>query len=167
MPFELPADFLRVPGRGGSDNRIVSDEELAMMMQNELYLRAISEVQRDRQENPNSGRRQHPLAGNGDIPDMGILKGLSSVGSAMKTGFGNLTSKFSAMTESGSGNPKDRYDEDGDNAEMNPLVHGLGQEDDDDEEAVEFLTSPHARRATGVSVPSSGAQPSVGNKKDR
>ena len=88
-------------------------------------------MQRDRQANPNSRRRQHPMASNGEIPDMGILKGLNSVGTAMKTGFGTLTSKLSAMTDGGDGsnrNSSSRYDEESDSAEMNPLVQGLGQD---------------------------------------
>lgn len=135
-----------------------------MMMQNELYLRAISEVQRDRQNNPNSGRRAHPLTTSGEIPDMGILKSLNNVGSAVKSGFDSLSNKISAMTDSS--NSRDRYSaEGGDRAEMNPLVQGIGQDDDDDEEAVEFLTSPHARRGAGSSSSSSEALP--GSKKDR
>lgn len=97
-----------------------------MMMQNELYLRAVSEVRRDRQQNPNR-RREHPLASNQEIPDMGILKGLNTVGSAMKSGFGTLTSKLAALTDSNKA--KDTYgDMNEDEAEMNPLVQGLGQE---------------------------------------
>jgi hypothetical protein len=184
--FELPSDFLRVPQqRGGAvDNHIISDEELAMMMQvggagpgpssilptvaylsctacshlssrrhcgfiflyhliysdilicisplicfqNELYLRAINEVQRDREENPESRRREHPLASASEIPDMGILKGLNTAGTAMKSGFANLTSKLAAMKDSSS-RPANAYGEDEDNSEMNPLVQGLGQEE--------------------------------------
>ena len=86
-------------------------------------------MQRDRQENPENRRREHPLASSGDIPDMGILKGLNTVGTAMKSGFGSLSSKFAAMTDSSSKKSDNTYGDDEDNSEMNPLVKGLGQEE--------------------------------------
>ncbi len=141
-------------------------------------MKALTEVQRDRisqrNQNINRGNRSTSgsgTSGDGSIPDMGILKGLQGVGVAVKNQFDSLTSKISALTsDTGDSNrSRNEYGEE-DNAEMNPLVTRSGYadgNDDDEEEAVEFLTSPHARHRG----PGSNSNDSSGvinfNKKDK
>ena len=65
----------------------------------------MNEVERERYreggaQGGRSRSRDHPLSSGGEIPDLGILKGLQGAGTAIKSGFENLTSKLSAMTES-------------------------------------------------------------------
>lgn len=159
---ELPDDFLRLPN-SNSSKRIVTDEEIALMMQNEIYLRAMTEVQRDRVARTASGApdaassRRRTASKDAALPDMGILKGLQGVGDTVKKRFDSLTQRITAVTSGSTSDSKRQQAPyqagSSDNAELNPLVHGA--DDEDEEESVEFLSSPHAQKRMHQSSSSS------------
>jgi len=138
----LPDDFLRPPG---FQTRIYADEELALMLQNELFLREARQVlgpeydfsaqqqgryPRNNQPNdPNRSRtNSRPVSGDGADPtanpDLGIMKTLSSMGTAAKSRLAALATRFRT------GNQPTRNGETGHAREFRPLVDGNDEEED-------------------------------------
>jgi hypothetical protein len=138
----LPDDFLRPPG---FQSRIYADEELALMLQNEMFMREARQVlgpdydfsahqqgRQPRSNQPNDPNRSRTVSravsGDGNDPtanpDLGIMKALSSMGSAAKTRLGALATRFRT------GNQPTRNGETGNSREFRPLVDGNDEEDD-------------------------------------
>eukprot|EP01033_Poteriospumella_lacustris_P008159 gene8160-5875_t len=143
----LPDDFLRPPGY---QYRIFADEELALMLQNELFQREVramfgEDFVRQAASGNAAGRQHAPRQGaaaagrNANTPaegasntdgDLGILKSISSMGGAARRNLSLLASRFS------SGQQQTRNGETGTSREFKPLVDGNG----DDEDEVEFVS---------------------------
>lgn len=156
---KLPDDFLRVPGW---EAKVVGDRDaqLALMLQNELYSQDLQSIG---QRNGGNGRgrgRGHPATStNGNrprggsganqdidvIPDLGIMKTLTSVGGMAS----RLVNRLAAPTVTGSGSSGGRDIGSDDyavesNAETNPLV--LNRDGDDDDEVISFEETNHRSR---------------------
>lgn len=117
---DLPSDFLRAPG---FEPRIIADEELALMLQNELFRREARALLGDdfmqqaggagaprggnaptgarygtnRGGAPPTGpvRRDSAAASSSNNADLGIVKAISSMGSATKRNLSQLAVRFS------------------------------------------------------------------------
>lgn len=100
---DLPEDFLRPPGWRES-NVTLADEQLAMMLQNEMFQREAQAVlganYPTRGHGGSTGSTGASAAQNGPhaegIPDMGILKGLSSMGEQARRSLNNMALRFQA-----------------------------------------------------------------------
>mmetsp|Transcript_22749 Transcript_22749/g.39261 ORF Transcript_22749/g.39261 Transcript_22749/m.39261 type:complete len:328 (-) Transcript_22749:169-1152(-) len=109
---DLPADFLRPPSWQPNTHTILADEELALMLQDEMFQeqvrQALGENYLNETMGPNGTRRTVPASGNArnqpaagntqPQPDMGILKALNSMGSAAKRNLSNLAQGFSSSS---------------------------------------------------------------------
>jgi len=90
----LPDDFLRLSSFR-SNNAASTDEQLALMLQNELYQKdMLAQQQAARVRSANSRSQPTPEG----IPDMGILKGLSSAAESSKNFFNSLMSQPNSNT---------------------------------------------------------------------
>lgn len=147
-PVQLPDDFLRLPQRG-RDDAFLADEQLALMLQNELFQEQVDQLlgnefreglrrnpgqfQNQRRRQPQSSGGQGGTQGSNDtsgdimgIPDMGILTGLKNMGEGMKKQLNQLALNFNSKGN-GSSRPQ-RLDE-----EARPLT-GMDYEEEDEEE---------------------------------
>jgi len=112
----LPDDFLRPPGYSP---RIIADEELALMLQNELFRREAQMLLGEdfgssgrsggagsnrfyqpgklprRDSRPESNTAPSSSAAGGTASDLGILKSLNSMGGAAKRNLSQLAERFS------------------------------------------------------------------------
>jgi len=188
----LPEDFLRPPGWQES-NMTLGDEQLALMLQNEMFAREVQQALgtnfldgrlqmqrggggvpgRDSRAVFTSGRsgsmRQQQGQGQGQqqqqqqqqegIPDMGILKGLSSMSSAARSSLNQLALRFSSFSSAsqqqqqqqqqqagsvGTGEGRASIGGSGSSSSSVPedarsLIRG-GGDDDDDEEGGEVIS---------------------------
>lgn len=168
----LPADFLRPPGY---EYRAFADEELALMLQNELFQREVRAMFGDdfvRQVNSQNGRQttgQRPTPGrqpSGAAPrpsvtntstpadqsqgeaDLGIMKALSSMGGAARRNLSMLAQRFSTQQQTRNG-------ETGTAREFKPLVDNNG-EDDDEVEFVSFNSGDNRSRHVMQDVAETG-----------
>lgn len=151
----LPEDFLRPPGY---QYRIFADEELALMLQNELFQREVRAMFGDDFIRQTAGRQQQSTPQGRPVParqgsaatrnsfsgnagtntdpatasdgDMGIMKSLSSMGSAARRNLSMLAARFSSNQQ------QTRNGETGNAREFKPLVDG----NNDDEDEVEFVS---------------------------
>lgn len=165
----LPDDFLRPPSfnRGNRSNSgpinalTIGDEQLALMLQNEIFKNQVESTlgndfmqgirsentQRNRQQSSFSNQSRQPSQQSEGIPDMGILKGLSSMGEAAKRSLTQLALQFSNSTSSNTNNRG--------SSETRGLVSYQGDDDDDDEsEVINFDTNVNRRGAHTLSDPS-------------
>lgn len=105
---DLPEDFLRPPGWRES-NITLADEQLAMMLQNEMFQREAQAVlganypTRSNGNGTSTGTSSSASASSAHqgpnpegIPDMGILKGLSSMGEQARRSLNNMALRFQA-----------------------------------------------------------------------
>mmetsp|Transcript_188 Transcript_188/g.359 ORF Transcript_188/g.359 Transcript_188/m.359 type:complete len:337 (+) Transcript_188:118-1128(+) len=116
LKVELPADFLRPPNHTSSQ-MLLADEELALMLQNEMFQSQARELlgeefmrddnggsasRRGSNANANaaSGGTNHRQASAAGDNNLGIMNSLSSMGSAAKR---NLTQLAQAFKSSGGG----------------------------------------------------------------
>lgn len=156
---QLPNDFLRPPSSYRSQH--INDEELALMLQNELFQReafaALGSDMRGIQPSGQYRNRENMSSAYGNraqsphsegIPDMGILKGLSKMSAAAKAKLSELAERFQESSSGGSGsgssfgfnrnkvqvvNERDRE------TEMRRLM------DNDDDEVIDFGSSNESR----------------------
>eukprot|EP00595_Chromulina_sp_UTEXLB2642_P000149 CAMPEP_0196761096 /NCGR_PEP_ID=MMETSP1095-20130614/213_1 /TAXON_ID=96789 ORGANISM="Chromulina nebulosa, Strain UTEXLB2642" /NCGR_SAMPLE_ID=MMETSP1095 /ASSEMBLY_ACC=CAM_ASM_000446 /LENGTH=267 /DNA_ID=CAMNT_0042110193 /DNA_START=14 /DNA_END=817 /DNA_ORIENTATION=+ len=136
--FQLPDDFLRPPNYK-KDNVMLADEQLALMLQNELFQKEAESLGYSFRETrrPSTGRtstlsHSPTNTAGGGIPDMGIAKTLSTMGETAKRNLSQLAMRFTAKhgTETNSSNRRKEN-------EMKPLV---AANDDDDEDATEVIS---------------------------
>mmetsp|Transcript_25452 Transcript_25452/g.37526 ORF Transcript_25452/g.37526 Transcript_25452/m.37526 type:complete len:274 (-) Transcript_25452:146-967(-) len=170
----LPDDFLRPPGRT-LDKQTMRDEQLALMLQNELFQREVeqalghhpfSDAYTSRREG--SGQRMNRTQQQAEgIPDMGILKMLNEMGEGMKSQLNQLAIKFNSSI-SGTGAQEDELG----GTETRPLTARDYEEEDDDEEGP-LISSTSSSAATRRAVSSSSGaavrrtQAVGGGKKDK
>ncbi len=112
-PTTLPEDFLRPPGwkenRGGGTADTIGDEQLALMLQDEMFRREVQNADgmrailgrgsaTSRTDDQTSGSRTGggPSSDEPFIPDMGILKGLSSLSSAARANVNGIAQRWIA-----------------------------------------------------------------------
>lgn len=160
---DLPDDFLRPPG--WQSTAIIADEELALMLQNELFQREARAMLGDDFDFASLNRRSVPrtaTAGGGaaaqanssnananaNSADLGIMKALSSMGSATKRSLSLMAQRFSSGGAAGNANatggangPTRRYSrgETGTPREFRPLVESDHVDDDgEDTEVISF-----------------------------
>lgn len=112
--IQLPDDFLRLPS-SRVDQAFLEDEQLALMLQNELFQEQVDQVLGSSFRNefrnelrPNQGLRQtgsrpgqssEQADASGDImgiPDMGILTSLKGMGEGMKRQLNQLALNFNS-----------------------------------------------------------------------
>lgn len=173
----LPSDFLRPPSQYPTNDDIMADEQLALMLQNELFQREVRDAlgdefmynhirpQPNRPVGSNSEIQTHAAHSNqGGVPDLGILKGLSSVGETAKRTLSQLATKFkSSNSKSGSGNSSNTHEQYG---VTNALHAGSGREKeqemrslinntDDDEDGAEVISFETTNRSSGHALDNS------------
>jgi len=156
---QLPNDFLRPPSIYRAQH--INDEELALMLQNELFQREAfaalgsdmrgiqpSGQYRNRENMSYGGNRQQNQQSTQSegIPDLGILKGLSTMSAAAKAKLSELAERFqNSSSSSGSSslfnrnkvnisNERDRE------TEMRRLM-----DNDEDDEVIDFGSSNDSR----------------------
>lgn len=139
----LPEDFLRPPG-WREHNMTLGDEQLAMMLQNEMFAREVEQTmgpgflsgfRRSPAQQQQQGPTDHIPAstttssGTG-IPNLGIMSGLSSMSAAAKRNLSAIAKKFQSNSSTEEGvSPR--------SSESRSLLH-KHDDDDDDEEVVHF-----------------------------
>lgn len=142
---KLPDNFLRPPGW---EAKVVGDRDaqLALMLQNELYSQEMIALGRARGpggRGPGVGptpTNSRPRGGSGSnqdldvIPDLGIMKTLTTVG-GMASRFVTRLSAPTSGTPSRDGGSGDDYAIES-NAETNPLVRN--REEDEEDEVISF-----------------------------
>lgn len=147
-PVQLPPDFLRLPQRNNKDQAFLADEQLALMLQNELFQEQVDQLLGNdfreglrRNQGQFQGQRGGQSRGTGQrgtqgssdtsgdimgIPDMGILTGLKNMGEGMKKQLNQLALNFNSKGNSTSRpQPLDE--------EARPLT-GMDYEEEDEEE---------------------------------
>ena len=175
----LPEDFLRAPG-WRDNNPTLGDEQLAVMLQNEMFQRQVAAsmgdqflesmrsgmgsrssttgrgVQGGRSSDSNTDANSSSSSSGGlsnTVPDMGILKGLSSMSEGARRNLNALAAKFetkgntrSSVSSVPIGNGLDNFEDP--SPRSNDRRGLLGQDEDDDEEEILFNTgnSGAARR---------------------
>lgn len=166
---ELPANFLRIPGylTGFGSPQMISDEELALMLQSEIFqreARAALGEDFDRAFSRPHGTQPHaqrPVTTSTmrrdssrptsqsvfsqqqqDSGDLGIVKSLSSMGSAAKRNLVLFAQRFSSGQRQGSAQAAtgeySRETEAGTAREFKPLVDG--NDEDDEDNGVEIIS---------------------------
>lgn len=170
---DLPDDFLRPPG--WQSTTIIADEELALMLQNELFQREARAMLGDDFDFASMNRRSvsrsaaegggggaaaaaaqansNNANANGNSADLGIMKALSSMGSATKRSLSLMAQRFSSggaaggnahantNAPGGANAPTRRYSrgETGTGREFRPLVESDQVDDDgEDTEVISF-----------------------------
>lgn len=185
---QLPDDFLRAPNY---NSLTIGDEQLALMLQNEMFLREVHRTLGDDLFNPygrntRTTSQQHPhpqgsAAGNRaqqqqqqqsqphqqqqqeGIPDMGILKGLSEMGTEMRKQLNNLALRFNT-NNSNSNQPGGRRTED---LESVPLTSdAVYEEEEDDFESFDNAPKSQTYKST-ADIPKRNTSTGSANKKDK
>jgi len=137
----LPNDFLLMPNSSKPIPRILSDEELAVMLQNELFQRELANEGYTRQKSTGEGRFWPDFgtrtAGQGSgsssssqpatMPDLGIMKSIASLSETAKRNLSNIALRFSSTDNTTS--------QSGSRHELKPLV---SDNDDDEDEIISF-----------------------------
>lgn len=184
----LPDDFLRPPGWSKSQLTL-GDEQLALMLQNELFRREVQEAMglemfpRGRPGvRRGTGRPvQATYTGDGSSSgsgsgtgDLGIMKSLSEMGTGMKQRLQAMAASFSnrdTTHANTAGRDENGSREEGASMLSNPMQRRESESDDEDgEEVISFLESPAARtpsRSNNNSSSSSNPMLSYNNKKDK
>jgi hypothetical protein len=128
---DLPDGFLRPPGY---QSTIITDEELSLMLQNELFQKEVRTILGDEFMTPSGAHRSSRGAAvdgtasgttaGASNADLGIMKALSSMGSATKKNLTLLAQRFSAggATSAGAARRSSRGEETGTAREFRPLV---------------------------------------------
>ena len=166
---DLPNDFLRPPSSYRSNNMNMNDEELAIMLQNELFQReafaALGSDMRGIQptgqyragrENMYGGRMQNTQSQQPEgIPDMGILKGLSTMSAAAKAKLSELAERFqnTSSGNSGSGNSsgsgfgfgRNKVQVVSERERQTEMRRLMDDNDEDDDEVIDFGSSNNSR----------------------
>eukprot|EP01041_Mallomonas_annulata_P010593 gene10593-22107_t len=165
----LPDNFLRPPGW----INVMEDEQLAIMLQNEMFRREVlsamspaqgEQFERNFQTNSTSTNRSHMhsgSAGSAQDPnqDLGILKGLAEMGEGMKKQLSALATRFNSASTgsrsrsaSTSGGPSDLFTSSnplratGAGEERAPLMQRdavYEEEEEDNSEIINFDSSPN------------------------
>lgn len=147
---QLPDDFLRLP-KAPVDNVFLEDEQLALMLQNELFQEQVSQLlgndfrdglrrnqglrqtgQREGGQSQREGGHSASGDGSGDIlgiPDMGILTSLKGMGAGMKNQLNQLALNFNNSNNKGASSRASRLDD-----ESRPLTALNYEEEEDDED---------------------------------
>ena len=156
---ELPNDFLRPPSAYRNNN--MDDEQLALMLQNEWFQReALAALGSDMRGIQPSGqyRPRDSTQGYGNrtfnaqntqnhsegIPDMGILKGLSTMSAAAKAKLAELAERFQSSNNSGSGGfgfGRNKVQTTGTERERQTEMRRLMDDDEEDDEVIDFGSS--------------------------
>ena len=174
----LPGDFLRPPSQYPMNDNIMADEQLALMLQNELFQREVRDAlgdefmynyirpQPNRPVGSNSGIQANNTnsnqGGNNSVPDLGILKGLSSVGETAKRTLSQLATKFKS-SNSGSGNSGNSGEQygvtnamhRGGSREKEQEMRSLVNSTDDDEDGAEVISFETNRGSSGHALDNS------------
>jgi hypothetical protein len=138
----LPEDFLRPPG-WREHNMTLGDEQLAMMLQNEMFAREVEQAMgpgflsgfrrspaQQQQQGPTDHIPASTSTGTG-IPNLGIMSGLSSMSAAAKRNLSAIAKKFQSSNSTQEGvSPR--------SSESRSLLHKHDDDDDDEEEVVHF-----------------------------
>eukprot|EP01038_Epipyxis_sp_PR26KG_P007693 gene7693-10464_t len=155
LKCDLPDDFLRPPN-WKQNNAAIADEQLALMLQNELFQKEVRELM----GNEFMNMRQPSAVGNRGVPngringagstptndqtdpqDLGILKALSSMGTAAKKNLTLLAERFNSGNTTtghstyGSSNNKP--------SEFQSLVND--NDDEDEDEVISFDNKSNTR----------------------
>jgi hypothetical protein len=133
-PTTLPNTFLRPPGWRESNNSIatVGDEQLALMLQDELFrkeLQAAGGMAALLGSASGSESEADSIVG-GDgklIPDMGILKGLSSLSQSARSNLNGIAQRFASRSSTS-----------GEEAVDDGVSMSLLHSSDPDEEVIDF-----------------------------
>ena len=158
---DLPNDFLRPPSTYRSNNMNMNDEELALMLQNELFQREAfaalgSDMRgiqptgqyRSGRENMYGSRMQNSQSQQPEgIPDMGILKGLSTMSAAAKAKLAELAERFqnsSSANNSGSGIFRNKVQVVSER-ERQTEMRRLMDDNDEEDEVIDFGSSNNSR----------------------
>lgn len=163
----LPEDFLRPPG-WRENNQTLGDEQLAIMLQNEMFQREVARNMGDdfvtrmrgngtRQDSnlTSSTSRQSDTGREGGtantVPDMGILKGLSSLSAGAKRNLNALAAKFETKNKTtASSTPVEtgivNYDETSPRSNVRRGLLSKDEDDDEEEEEIVFGNNPRAHR---------------------
>lgn len=135
---DLPNDFLRLPNssKPTTTPRVLADEELALILQNELFQRELLNQGYAREGDGGNSRfwpdfgirttnQSNNAAANAQaMPDLGIMKSLSSMSETAKRNLSSLALRFSSNNDTA---------QSGTRQENKPLV---GENNDDDEDEV-------------------------------
>jgi hypothetical protein len=152
---------------GPVNSLTIGDEQLALMLQNEIFKHQVESTlgndfiqgfhsdtsqhmrNNNRQQTSFSNQSRQPPPQSEGIPDMGILKGLSSMGEAAKRSLTQLALQFSNSTSNTTN--RDRG-----SGETRGLVSAYqdGDDDDDESEVINFDTSVNRRGGHTLSDPS-------------
>ncbi len=172
----LPSDFLRPPSQYPMNDNIMADEQLALMLQNELFQREVRDAlgdefmynyirpQPNRPAGTNSGIQTNNTitnqSGGNSVPDLGILKGLSSVGETAKRTLSQLATKFKSSNSSNSGNTPDQYGvtnamHRNGSREKEQEMRSLINNTDDDEDGAEVISFETTNRSSGHALDNS------------
>ena len=171
----LPEDFLRAPG-WRDNNHTLGDEQLAIMLQNEMFQKQVAASMGDSfldsmrgggrsSTSGNAGRGAEGGNGSGSrattsggqgVPDMGILKGLSSMSEGAKRNLNALAAKFDKKSTTrastsvpSAGTGLDNYEEASPRSNDRRGLLEQNDDDDDEEEIVfDSSSSGQARRHT-------------------
>lgn len=159
---DLPIDFLRPPSTYRSNNMNMNDEELALMLQNELFQREAfaalgSDMRgiqptgqyRSGRENMYGSRMQNSQSQQPEgIPDMGILKGLSTMSAAAKAKLAELAERFqnsSTTNNSGSGIFRNKVQVVSERERQTEMRRLMDDNDEEDDEVIDFGSSNNSR----------------------
>ena len=176
----LPSDFLRPPSQYPMNDNIMADEQLALMLQNELFQREVRDAlgdefmynyirpQPNRPIGSNSGMQANNTTtnqiGGNSVPDLGILKGLSSVGETAKRTLSQLATKFKSSNGSSngsnSGNTSNQYGvtnvmHRNGGREKEQEMRSLINHTDDDEDGAEVISFDTTNRSSGHALDNS------------
>ena len=137
----LPDAFLRPPGwRDGfsGDSLTMGDEQLAIMLQDEMFRKELQGAGLGGLIGGGSGGGgAAPTQQGSGIPDMGILKGLSSLSEMSRRNLNNLAQKFRSRNTAATttSSAMDRGNE------SISLLHAQDLQDSDEEEVIDFQAS--------------------------
>eukprot|EP01031_Cornospumella_fuschlensis_P035004 gene35003-42391_t len=131
----LPDDFLRPPGHG--NGYIIADEELALMLQNELFQREVRGVlgegvlpasSSNSQSASNTPGRRASRGGStsnaaaGSAEEGGVMRSLANMGAATKRSLSLLAQRFKGSGAAGASGAASGRTESGNAREFRPLV---------------------------------------------
>jgi len=160
---DLPNDFLRPPSTYRNNNMNMNDEELALMLQNELFQREAfaalgSDMRgiqptgqyRSGRENMYGGRMQNSQSQQPEgIPDMGILKGLSTMSAAAKAKLSELAERFqnssSSNSSGSSGIFRNKVQVVSERERQTEMRRLMDDNDEEDDEVIDFGSSNNSR----------------------
>lgn len=182
VKVNLPEDFLRPPG-WRENNQTLGDEQLAIMLQNEMFQREVranmgddfvTRMRRTGGRDPNGGASSSSSSstsrqsqqgldsrnGTGtaaprrdSVPDMGIMKGLSSLSAGAKRNLNALAAKFDSKNKTTANSNQTQetglatYDDPSPRSNARRgLLDKEGSGSDEEEEEIVFGNDPRAHR---------------------